>query len=199
MSAISNDQFMDEDLFDRLSDALLERLKDINSRVQVQALAAIYRLQEPSDRECRVTSALVFLMNHDPNWQVRYQALSHVALSKHTLREIIDRVSDPHPTVRRKALLILSEKVLIKFITFEKRLFILNDSLKSNDQSVVETCCKKLLTSWLAFNENDLCKLLKALDVVDAYDTCELVVNKMYAETPLNTLCNDFIHNLNEK
>ena len=50
MSAISNEQFIDEDLYDRLSDALLERLKDINSRVQVQAIAAIYRLQDPNDR-----------------------------------------------------------------------------------------------------------------------------------------------------
>jgi hypothetical protein len=199
MGAISNDQFLDEDLFDRLSDSLLERLKDINSRVQVQALSAIFRLQDPSDRECRVTSALVFLMNHDPNWQVRYQALSNVAFSKHTLREIIDRVRDPHPTVRRKALLILSEKVLIKFITIEKRLFILNYSLKTNDETVVETCCKKLLPSWLAFKENDLCKLLKALDVVDANETCELMLNKMYAEASLDSLCNDFVHNLNEK
>jgi hypothetical protein len=50
MGAISNDQFIDEDLYDRLSDALLERLKDINSRVQVQAIAAIYRLQDPNNR-----------------------------------------------------------------------------------------------------------------------------------------------------
>jgi len=32
MGAISNEQFIDEDLYDRLSDALLERLKDVNSR-----------------------------------------------------------------------------------------------------------------------------------------------------------------------
>jgi hypothetical protein len=199
MSAISNEQFIDEDLYDRLCDAMLERLKDINSRVQVQALSAIYRLQDPNDRECRVTKALLFLMTHDPNWQVRYQSLSLIAFSKHTLREIIDRVRDPHPNVRRKALLILSEKVLIKFISIEKRLFILNYSLKSTDEGVLETCCKKLLPSWLAFKENDLCKLLKALDVVDATETCELMLNKMYAEAQLDSLCTDFSPILNEK
>jgi hypothetical protein len=36
MSAINNDQFIDEDVYDRLCDHLLERLKDINSRVQVR-------------------------------------------------------------------------------------------------------------------------------------------------------------------
>lgn len=50
MGAISNEQFIEEDLYDRLSDALLERLKDINSRVICQAIAGIYRLQDPNDR-----------------------------------------------------------------------------------------------------------------------------------------------------
>ena len=52
--AINNEQLIDEDLFDKLCDAMLERLKDINSRVQIQAIAAIFRLQDPADRNCRV-------------------------------------------------------------------------------------------------------------------------------------------------
>ena len=54
MGSINSDQFIDEELFDKLCDAMLERLKDINSRVQTQAVAAIHRLQDPNDRECRV-------------------------------------------------------------------------------------------------------------------------------------------------
>lgn len=199
MCAINNEQFIDEDLYDRLCDSLLERLKDINSRVQVQAIAAIYRLQDPNDRDCRVMKALLFLLTYDPHWQVRYQALSHVAFSKVTLPDIIDRVRDPNPLVRRKALLILSEKVLIKFINIEKRLFILNYSLKDEDKTVLETCTKKLLPSWLAFKENDMCKLLKALDVVDSTDTIELMLNKMNASNSLDTIVNDFLPFINEK
>ncbi|RNA16242.1 condensin complex subunit 3, partial [Brachionus plicatilis] len=107
MSVISNDQSIDEDLFDRLCDAMLERLKDINSRVQLQAISAIYRLQDPTDRDCRVIKALLFLMAHDPNWKVRFQALSKIVFCEQTLPEIIDRVRDPHLQVRRKAILIL--------------------------------------------------------------------------------------------
>ena len=194
-----NDQVVDEDLFDRLCDAMLERLKDINSRVQVQAIAAIYRLQDPNDRDCRVIRALLFLMTYDPHWQVRYQALSHVAFSRITLTDIIGRVCDPHPSVRRKALLILSEKVLIKFISIEKRLFILNYALKDDDKAVLETCCKKLLPSWLAFKENDIVKLLKALDVVEATDTAELMLTKMYADESLERLYSDFSVVLTDK
>lgn len=199
MSVISNDQSIDEELYDRLCDAMLERLKDINSRVQVQAISAIYRLQDPNDRDCRVIKALLFLMAYDPHWQVRFQALSNIAFSKQTLPEIIDRIRDPHPQVRRKAILILSEKVLIKFISIEKRLLILNYALKDQDQSVVDACSKKLIPSWLAFKENDVCKLLKALDVVDSTSTCEIMLNKIYAENSLETICKEFSHNLNEK
>jgi hypothetical protein len=138
-------------------------------------------------------------MNYDPNWQVRYQALAHIAFSKQTLPDIIDRVRDPSPQCRKKALIILSEKVLIKFISIEKRLFILNYALKDTDESVLEAACRKLLPSWLTFKENDLCKLLKALDVVDATETCELMLDKMHTETPLDTLYKDFAPLLNEK
>ena len=136
--------------------------------------------------------ALLFLIKHDPHWQVRYQALAHIAFSKQTLPHIIDRVRDLNPTVRRKALLILSEKVLIKFISIEKRIFILSYSLKDDDPLVLETCCKKLLPSWLAFKENNIIKLLKALDVVEATETIELMLNKMYADDSLESLCKDF-------
>jgi hypothetical protein len=199
MGATNSEQFIDEDLYNGLCDVLLERLKDVNSRVQVQAITAIYRLQDPNDRECRVIKALQYLLSYDPNWQVRYQALSQIAFSKQTLPDIIDRVRDPNPNCRKKALLILSEKVLIKFISIEKRLFILRHSLKDSDESVLDVCVKKLLPSWLNFKENDLCKLLKALDVVDSTDICQLMLNKMYEDTSLDRLCGEFGHHLNER
>lgn len=138
-------------------------------------------------------------MSYDPNWMVRYQALSHIAFSKLTLPDIIDRVRDPNANVRKKALLILSEKVLIKFISIEKRLFILKHSLKDEDITVVDTCAKRLLPSWLAFKENDIVKLLKALDVVEATETTELMLEKMNTETSMESLCDDFVGYLNEK
>jgi hypothetical protein len=44
-----------------------------------------------------------------------------------------------------------------------------------------------------------LCKLLKALDVVDATETCELMLNKMYVDAKLEGLCSEFAPILNEK
>ena len=55
MSTINN-QSIDADLFDRICDAMLERLKDEdgNYNVQVQAIGAVCRLQQPKDCNCRV-------------------------------------------------------------------------------------------------------------------------------------------------
>jgi hypothetical protein len=107
---INSDEFIGEELFDRICDAMMVRLKDINSRVQTQAVTTIHRLQDPNEREYRVIEAFIFPFNHDPYWPVRFQALTHIAFSKRTIPVIIDRVRDVHPSLRSKALLILSEK-----------------------------------------------------------------------------------------
>lgn len=191
---ITNTQLFidDESILIELQEAMIQRLKDINSNVQVQAIFAINRLQNPNDQACQIIQAFIFLMEHDPSWKVRLQALAYVGFSRKTIPYIIDRVRDMHPMVRQKAILILSEKVLIKFINIEKRIFILNSSLKDVDQTVVETCCNKLLPSWLRFKENNIIKLLKGLDVVQATDTIELMLNKMHENDCLKTLCKDF-------
>lgn len=148
----------------------------------MQAIAAISRLQDPNDSECRVIKALEFLLTFDPSWHVRFQTLLHIAPSRKTLPGIIDRVRDPTPQCRKKALMILSEKVKIKYISIEKRLFILNYALKDTDESVVQVASRKLLRSWLATKENDMCKLLKALDVVVSTSTCELTLEKLHSQ-----------------
>ena len=141
----------------------------------------------------------VHTMGFDPDWKMRYGALSHVVFTMENLHHIIQRVRDPNAIVRRKALLILSEKVPIKFINIETRLVILNYSLNDEDAAVLEACVKKLLPSWLSFKKNDLVKLLKALDVVESTKIMELMMDKMYGTHSLDTLCDDFSPLLNEK
>lgn len=131
-------------------------------------------------------------MSYDPNWQVRYQALAHLAYSRITLNDIIDRVRDPSPHVRKKALLTLSEKVLIKYISIERRLFILNYALNDTDEAVVEVAARKLVPSWLTFKENDACKLLAALDVINSTATCELMLERLYTDTPVQSIYDEF-------
>lgn len=137
--------------------------------------------------------ALLFQLSTNSNWQVRYQALSHIEYSLETLPIIIDRVlCDLHANCRQKALLILSDKVVAKYISNENRMLVLRHSLNDNDQIVVDTCYKKLLPSWMAFMENNIIKLLKLLDVVKSRQTVELMLEKMFAEEDLSVLCKNF-------
>ena len=93
----------------RLRDALLKRLEDTDSRIKVQARSAIYHLQDSNDSQCCVTNYFLLLIQFDPDYQVRFEALAHIAFSQHTLPGIIDRILDPDSSVRCKALIILSE------------------------------------------------------------------------------------------
>ena len=186
-------------MYDRLRDSLLKRLKDTVSRVQVQAVSACYRLQDPNDSKCVVTNSFLSLMKFDTDEQVRFEALAHITFRKHTLSGIIDKVLDPNPNVRRKAVDILSENVILKFIGIEKRLFILNNALKDKDSSVVEACCKKLLASWMIFKENDICKLLKALDVVQDTETMGLMLDKMFESQSSQQLYDGVAHILTDQ
>jgi hypothetical protein len=94
----TSEQLIDDDLYNNLCQILLERLKDVNLQVQLKAIAAICRLQQPKDDKCRVIKALQNLLKCDLNREVRYQALSQIAFCKKTLTGIIDLVrdSDPH-------------------------------------------------------------------------------------------------------
>ena len=55
MDSISDEQLIDEDLYESLLNALLERLKDIKSRVQVQAIKASYKFQNLKNYKVRIT------------------------------------------------------------------------------------------------------------------------------------------------
>lgn len=68
MTAINNDQFIDEDVYDRLSDHLLERLKDINSRVQVRQefLLCFFYIKLSSD--CFLNNPFILIVSNLKCW-----------------------------------------------------------------------------------------------------------------------------------
>ena len=79
---------------------MLERLKDVNLSVQLETIQVIHYLQEPENRHCNITKALLLLMRCDPHWQVRQQAMQRVVISGQTLAHIVDRVRDANVNVR---------------------------------------------------------------------------------------------------
>lgn len=49
---------IDDDLFDKIKEAMLIRLKDKIPNVRLQAVLALSRLQDPKDEECSVSNGM---------------------------------------------------------------------------------------------------------------------------------------------
>ena len=83
---------IDEDLFDRIYDCMLIRLRDKFPTIRTQAVLALYRLQEPTDEECPVISSFLHLMENDNNPEVRRAVLCNIAVRTTTLQPIIGKI-----------------------------------------------------------------------------------------------------------
>ena len=54
---------IDDDLFDKINEAMLVRLKDKIPNVRIQAVLALSRLQDPKDDECPVVNGTYNSLN----------------------------------------------------------------------------------------------------------------------------------------
>lgn len=54
---------IDDDLFDKINEAMLIRLKDKVPNVRIQAVLALSRLQDPKDDECPVVNGVYSSLN----------------------------------------------------------------------------------------------------------------------------------------
>lgn len=54
---------IDDDLFDKINETMLIRLKDKIPNVRIQAVLALSRLQDPKDDECPVTNGMCSFLN----------------------------------------------------------------------------------------------------------------------------------------
>lgn len=55
---------IDDDLFDKINEAMLIRLKDKFSNVRIQAVLALSRLQDPKDENCPVVNSKYYCFFH---------------------------------------------------------------------------------------------------------------------------------------
>ena len=54
LKSLGDEVEIDDELFDRIHDRMLERLKDKVPAIRVQAVFAITRLQNPQDKNCPI-------------------------------------------------------------------------------------------------------------------------------------------------
>ncbi|XP_041369483.1 condensin complex subunit 3-like isoform X2 [Gigantopelta aegis] len=191
LNNLGDDAQIDDDLYDRIYECMLERLRDRIPVVRTQAVFSLSRLQDPTDENCPVIRAYMFLVSRDPNSDVRRAVVSCIAPSIKTLPSLLERTRDVKDSVRQMAYTVLGEKVHIKALSIAQRIQLLRDGLNDRTESVKKTCHSKLLQMWLRVFEGNILELLRSLDVEHSTETCQQVLDTLFENTPVaDLICN---------
>ncbi|PKU33460.1 condensin complex subunit 3 [Limosa lapponica baueri] len=183
---------IDDDLFDKINEAMLIRLKDKFSNVRIQAVLALSRLQDPKDENCPVVNIYNTLLENDSNSEVRRAVLSCIAPSARTLPKIVGRTMDVKEAVRKLAYEVLAEKVHMRALSIAQRVKLLQQGLNDRSDAVKEVMKKKLLQAWLRLTEGDVLELLHRLDVENCPEVAISVLNAMFSLSPLHDSVQNF-------
>ena len=156
---------IDDDLYNKIYDGMLERLKDKVAEIRAQAVTALQRLQDPKDEECPIIRAYLFHLAHDPNNIVRRTIVRCIGATKLTLKHILERTRDIDEHVRRAAYKFMAEKVHIKSLTISQREGVLKRGLGDRNENVKKVVEKEMIPAWLRLSNNNIVQLLHHLDV----------------------------------
>ncbi|KAK6178461.1 hypothetical protein SNE40_013249 [Patella caerulea] len=192
LNNLSQNAVIDDELYDRIYNCMLERMRDKIHVVRKHAVLAISRLQDPTDDNCPVIKAYLYLMTRDPNPDVRRAVLGVIAPSTKTLPFILERIRDVNESVRQVAFCVLAEKAHIKCLSIAQRLQILQDGLNDRTAAVKDACSKKVLQTWLRIFGGNILELLKSLDVENSTETCEQVLDTMFKQSQVADLVANF-------
>ncbi|XP_069488007.1 condensin complex subunit 3 isoform X2 [Ambystoma mexicanum] len=179
---------IDDDLFDRIHEAMLIRIKDKVPNVRIHAVLALARLQDPKNEDCPVINEYMLLLEKDSNPEVRRAVLSCIAPSAKTLSKIVSRTMDVKEVVRKLAYQVLAEKVHMRALSIAQRVKLLQQGLNDRSDAVKEVMQKKLLQAWLRLTEGDVLELLHRLDVENCPEVAVSALNSMFALSPLQEL-----------
>ncbi|XP_018424764.1 PREDICTED: condensin complex subunit 3 [Nanorana parkeri] len=179
---------IDDDLFDKIHEAMLIRVTDRVPNVRIQAVLALARLQDPNDIDCPVSNVYMHLLENDLNPEVRRAVLSCIAPSARTLPKIVGRTMDVKEQVRKLAYQVLAEKVHIRALTIAQRVKLLQLGLNDRSEAVKGIMQKKLLQSWLKYTEGNILELLHRLDVENSPEVAVAALNAMFSLSSLNEL-----------
>ncbi|KAG8963687.1 hypothetical protein FRC00_005396 [Tulasnella sp. 408] len=180
---------MEEDLYLALRSALLERIRDKETPVRVQAVIALAKLQgdnpeEMEEEEQSVSEVLVDVLQYDPSPDVRRAALLNIAATKVTLDAILSRTRDQDTTIRK----LLYAHVLAglphpKLLTIAQREEVVKNGLKDRESSV-RTAAGRLVGGWVELFEGGLVELLKMFDLIGSEEVAQEALLSAFVTRP---------------
>ncbi|KAF9570700.1 hypothetical protein EC968_001484 [Mortierella alpina] len=166
---------IDDDLYIQLKDSLMERVRDKESAVRVQAVFALSKLQggaeeeETGGNEDNVVKKLLDMMEHDPSAEVRRSALFNIEQTKATMPAILERARDTDAYNRRGVFTKPMEELSdFRVLSIEDREKLLRYGLSDRDEGVKKACTKMLATKWIQQADDNLLEFLERLDVMSS-------------------------------
>uniref|UniRef100_A0A8C2BSF7 Non-SMC condensin I complex, subunit G n=1 Tax=Cyprinus carpio TaxID=7962 RepID=A0A8C2BSF7_CYPCA len=181
LGSLSENAQIDDDLWDRIHEAMLIRVTDKYPNVRIQAALAMSRLQDPSRSDDSVFLAYMLLLENDSNPEVRRAVLSCIAPSATTLSKIYKRTRDVKEKVRKLAYQVLAEKVHIRALSIAQRVSLLHEGLSDSADSVKEVVKTHLLPAWLRMQQGDVLQLLHRLDVENCAETAVTTLQAIFS------------------
>ncbi|XP_078116575.1 condensin complex subunit 3 [Sander vitreus] len=188
LGSMAENAQIDDDLFDRIHQAMLVRVTDKFPNVRIQAALAMTRLQQPKDPDCPTINAYMLILDNDTNAEVRRAVLSCIAMSPRTLPKVLARTRDIKENVRKLAYQVLADKVHIKALTIAQRVSLLQQGLHDTSEAVREVVCSRVLPSWMLRLDGNVIELLHRLDVENCAQTALDTVKAIFKGTPTEEL-----------
>ncbi|CAN9510407.1 unnamed protein product [Ophioblennius macclurei] len=199
LGSMAENAQIDDDLFDRIHQAMLVRVTDKFPNVRIQAALAMTRLQQPKDAECPTINAYMLILENDCNAEVRRAVLSCIVMSPLTLPKVLKRTRDVKETVRKLAYQVLADKVHIKALTIAQRVRLLQQGLNDTSEAVREVVFSRLLPAWLQRLDGNVIDLLHRLDVENCAETALDTLKAIFQITPTEELLENRVQLDNRK
>ncbi|KAI8610069.1 nuclear condensing complex subunit [Chytriomyces sp. MP71] len=158
---------IDDDMHSLLKTVLIQRSRDKDAHVRVQASMALTRFQgTPDDMDEQVIEVLVDLMTGDSSADVRKSLVWNTDLNSLTLLPLLQRANDVDAGVRRlvyQRFACVAPDMLE--LPIEVRIALLGVGLKDRDEGVRKRCKKMLCDAWWKSQNWSILEFLKELDV----------------------------------
>ncbi len=184
---------IDDELYQKIYDNMLERLKDKVADIRAQAVLALQRLQDPKDETCPIIRAFFFHMECDPSPLVRKSIVRCIGATKLTLSQVLKRTLDVDENVRKTAYKFVADKVHIKSLTIAQREDVVRRGLTDRSDTVRDVVAKYLVPAWLRFCNGNIVELLYALDVGNSnLSTAREVLTVLFNDVPYKELTSAF-------
>ncbi|XP_034714051.1 condensin complex subunit 3 isoform X1 [Etheostoma cragini] len=199
LGSMAENAQIDDDLFDRIHQAMLVRVTDKFPNVRIQAALAMTRLQQPKEPDCPTINAYMLILDNDTNAEVRRAVLSCIAMSPRTLPKVLKRTRDIKENVRKLAYQVLADKVHIKALTIAQRVGLLQQGLHDTSEAVREVVCSRMLPSWMLRLDGNVIELLHRLDVENCAQTALDTLKAIFKGTPTEELLQNRVQLDNRK